>query len=72
MTNIEELICHNKNTKMTHARETVVLLLEETYATANPVWTVSRFPFFIAFLNQEKVFICRITGGFSSQILGPK
>ena len=30
------------------------------------------FHFFIAFLNPEKVSICRITDGISSQILGPK
>ena len=61
---------------MTHARETVVLLLQEAYVRyvcfSNPVWGVGRFPFFITFLNPEKVSICQITGGISSQILGPK
>ena len=30
------------------------------------------FHFLIAFLNPEKVSICQITRGISSQILGPK
>ena len=30
------------------------------------------FHFFIAFLNSDKVSICLITGGISSQSLGPK
>ena len=30
------------------------------------------FHFFIAFVNPDKVSICQITGGISSQSLGPK
>lgn len=56
----------------------MILALEETntwyISLANPAWLFSwpRFFLFFAFLKAEKESTCRITGGISSQILGPK
>ena len=73
-TNIERLICRNKDTKNDTCKGdcSIASVGYIRYVCfANPAWVVARFPFFIAFLNPEEISICEITGGISSQILGP-
>ena len=61
---------------MTHARDIIVLLYRKPtlamYVLQILHGQLVGFHFFIAFSNPGKVSIYRITGGISSQILGPK